>query len=107
MIVGILKEIKNNENRVAITPAGVQALTEKGHSVLIEKSAGVGSGIEDSDYILAGAKILTKNTEVFDQADIIVKVKEPIECEYDLFKQNQILFTYLHLAPNAHLQMHY
>ncbi len=103
MIIGVPKEIKNNENRVAITPDGVHALVAKGHQVLIEKSAGVGSGIEDEDYKLVGAKILDKNTEVFDQADIIVKVKEPLECEYDLFKENQALFTYLHLAPNPSL----
>lgn len=103
MIIGVPKEIKNNENRVAITPDGVHALVASGHMVLIEKSAGVGSGIEDSDYVLVGAKILDKNTEVFDQADIIVKVKEPLESEYELFKENQALFTYLHLAPNAPL----
>lgn len=103
MIIGVPKEIKNNENRVAITPDGVHALVIKGHQVLIEKSAGVGSGIEDKDYELVGAKILNKNTDVFDQADIIVKVKEPLESEYELFKENQTLFTYLHLAPNPAL----
>ncbi|MBU3112271.1 alanine dehydrogenase [Clostridium lacusfryxellense] len=103
MIIGVPKEIKNNENRVAITPDGVHALVIKGHQVLIEKSAGVGSGIEDTDYELVGAKIINKNTDVFDQADIIVKVKEPLESEYELFKENQTLFTYLHLAPNPAL----
>jgi len=103
MIIGVPKEIKNNENRVAITPAGVHALVIKGHKVLIEKSAGIGSGIEDKDYILAGAIILDKCEEVFQQADTIVKVKEPLESEYDLFKENQTLFTYLHLAPNPSL----
>ena len=103
MIIGVPKEIKNNENRVAITPAGVHALVAKGHKVLIEESAGIGSGIEDEEYILAGAVILHKNTEVFEQADIIVKVKEPLESEYNLFKENQTLFTYLHLAPNPSL----
>ncbi len=103
MIIGVPKEIKNNENRVAITPDGVHALVIKGHQVLIEKSAGVGSGIEDKDYELVGAKILNKNTDVFEQADIIVKVKEPLESEYGLFKENQTLFTYLHLAPNPAL----
>ena len=103
MIIGVPKEIKNNENRVAITPAGVHALVTKGHQVIIEKSAGIGSGIEDQDYIIAGAKILDRNTDIFNQADIIVKVKEPLECEYDLFKENQTLFTYLHLAPNPSL----
>ena len=103
MIIGVPKEIKNNENRVAITPAGVHALVTKGHQVIIEKSAGIGSGIEDQDYIIAGAKILDRNTDIFNQADIIVKVKEPLECEYDLLKENQTLFTYLHLAPNPSL----
>jgi alanine dehydrogenase len=103
MIIGVPKEIKNNENRVAITPAGVHALVANNHKVLIEKSAGVGSGIEDEAYAAAGAIILDKNTEVFQQADTIVKVKEPLESEYDLFKENQTLFTYLHLAPNPSL----
>ncbi|MBC8061839.1 MAG: alanine dehydrogenase [Clostridiaceae bacterium] len=103
MIIGVPKEIKNNENRVAITPAGVHALVAKGHKVLIEKSAGIGSGIEDEEYKLAGAVILDKSAEIFEQADTIVKVKEPLESEYDLFKENQTLFTYLHLAPNPSL----
>jgi alanine dehydrogenase len=103
MIIGVPKEIKNNENRVAITPAGVHALVNAGHKVIIEKSAGAGSGIEDSDFEAAGAVILEKNTDIFEQADTIVKVKEPLECEYDLFKEGQTLFTYLHLAPNPTL----
>lgn len=103
MIIGVPKEIKNNENRVAITPAGVHALVNAGHKVVIQKSAGVGSGIEDSDFEAAGAVMLEKNTDVFEQADIIVKVKEPLACEYDLFKEGQTLFTYLHLAPNPSL----
>ncbi|MDP4089050.1 MAG: alanine dehydrogenase [Bacillota bacterium] len=103
MIIGVPKEIKNNENRVAITPAGVHALVNSGHKVIIERSAGVGSGIEDSDFQAAGAVILEKNTDVFEQADTIVKVKEPLESEYDLFKEGQTLFTYLHLAPNPSL----
>ncbi len=103
MIIGVPKEIKNNENRVALTPAGAHALTKDGHKVLIEKNAGLGSGIEDSEYIAAGAFIVEKNTDIFDRADIIVKVKEPLECEYPLFKENQTLFTYLHLAPNPSL----
>lgn len=103
MIIGVPKEIKNNENRVAITPAGVHALVNAGHKVVIEKSAGVGSGIEDSDFEAAGATILDKNTDVYEQADTIVKVKEPLESEYNLFKEGQALFTYLHLAPNPSL----
>jgi alanine dehydrogenase len=103
MIIGVPKEIKNNENRVAITPAGVHVLVNDGHNVVIEKSAGIGSGFEDTDYEAAGAKILEKAYEVYKQADIIVKVKEPVESEYDLLKEGQTLFTYLHLAPNPTL----
>ncbi|GAB6139046.1 alanine dehydrogenase [Halanaerobaculum tunisiense] len=103
MIIGVPKEIKNNENRVAITPAGVEALTNEGHRVVIEKSAGVGSGISDEDYIEAGAKILETNEEVFETADMIMKVKEPLPEEYDLFKEGQILYTYLHLAAEEEL----
>lgn len=103
MIIGVPKEIKNNENRVAITPAGVYALVKAGHRVLIEKSAGMGSGIDDADYVAQGAEIIESNVEVFNQADTIVKVKEPLESEYSLFKDSQTLFTYLHLAPNRPL----
>ena len=103
MIIGVPKEIKNNENRVAITPAGVHALVNAGHTVVIEKNAGLGSGIEDGDFVAAGAVILESNKDVFEKADTIVKVKEPLESEYDLFKEGQTLFTYLHLAPNPSL----
>ncbi|MCX7922659.1 MAG: alanine dehydrogenase [Clostridia bacterium] len=103
MIIGVPKEIKNNENRVAITPAGVHALVKDGHRVVIEERAGIGSGIEDSDYISAGAEMLRSNIDVYNEADVIVKVKEPLESEYDLFKEGQTLFTYLHLAPNPDL----
>ncbi len=103
MIIGVPKEIKNNENRVALTPAGVNALVKKGHKVVIEHNAGLGSGIVDEAYIATGAAVCDKNTEVFKQADIIVKVKEPLESEYDLFKEGQTLYTYLHLAANKTL----
>lgn len=103
MIIGVPKEIKNNENRVAITPAGVEALIKEGHQVIIEKSAGVGSGISDSDYQQAGAKILETNKEVFAEADMIMKVKEPLPEEYNLLREGQILFTYLHLAAEEKL----
>lgn len=103
MIIGVPKEIKNNENRVALTPAGAHALVANGHKVIIEHSAGSGSGINDEAYIAAGAIIAQKNTEVFAEADIITKVKEPLESEYELFKEGQTLFTYLHLAPNLPL----
>ncbi|MDA8212919.1 MAG: alanine dehydrogenase [Clostridia bacterium] len=103
MLVGIPKEIKNNENRVAITPAGVAALVKAGHQVIIENEAGVGSGIANQDYIAAGASILKSAQEVFGRADLIMKVKEPLAPEYDLLRAGQILFTYLHLAPEPDL----
>jgi Alanine dehydrogenase len=103
MIVGIPKEIKNNESRVSVTPAGVHALVASGHKVLVETKAGLESGIEDQEYVAEGAVILNQAKEVFEQADIIVKVKEPIESEYELMKEGQTLFTYLHLAPNLPL----
>lgn len=105
MIIGVPKEIKNNENRVALTPAGVHALANAGHTVLVEKSAGVGSRIADSEYAAAGASILDLAADVYDRADLIVKVKEPLESEYALLKEGQTLFTYLHLAPNPSLTM--
>lgn len=103
MLVGIPKEIKNNENRVAITPAGVAALVRAGHQVIIENEAGIGSGITNQDYITAGASILDSPQEVFGRADMIMKVKEPLAPEYDLLREGQILFTYLHLAPEPEL----
>ncbi len=103
MIIGLPKEIKNNENRVGLTPGGVSVLTSKGHAVVIETGAGLGSGFTDEEYISAGGKIVSTNTEVFAKAETIVKVKEPLESEYDLFKPNQNLYTYLHLAPNEPL----
>lgn len=99
MIIGVPKEIKNNENRVALTPAGVEALCKAGHKVVIENNAGVGSGISDEEYTAVGAEILAAPSEVFARADMIMKVKEPQPAEYELFKDGQLLFTYLHLAP--------
>lgn len=98
MIVGTAKEIKDHEFRVGLTPAGCHALKEAGHTVLVEKTAGEGSGFTDADYEAVGAQIVSKQ-ELFDQADMIVKVKEPLPAEYGLFHEGQILFTYLHLAP--------
>ncbi|MGE5330057.1 MAG: alanine dehydrogenase [Deltaproteobacteria bacterium] len=103
MIVGVPKEIKNSENRVAITPSGVNELVKSGHKVVIEKSAGLGSGISDKQYAEAGAEILQSNSDTYQKSDIIVKVKEPLESEYNLLKEGQILFTYLHLASNPSL----
>jgi len=100
MIIGLPKEIKNNENRVGLTPGGVSVLVNNGHKVLVEKTAGIGSGFEDEQYVEAGAEVLDEKKDIFSQADIIVKVKEPLECEYNLFRAGQILYTYLHLAPN-------
>lgn len=103
MIIGVPKEIKNNENRVAITPAGVEALVKSGHTVVIEDNAGAGSGISNEQYAAAGAEILPGPKEVFAAADMIMKVKEPLPQEYELFKEGQVLFTYLHLAPEPEL----
>lgn len=98
MIIGVPKEIKNNENRVALTPAGALELAKNGHKVFMQKSAGEGSGFLDSLYSEAGATILNSIEEVYDIAEMIIKVKEPIEQEYSLIKQNQLLFTYFHFA---------
>ncbi len=98
MKIGVPKEIKNREHRVGLVPGGVRALVKDGHKVLIEKSAGVGSGIPDDDYKAAGAAIVDKK-RLFADADMIIKVKEPLEEEYALFREGQILYTYLHLAP--------
>jgi alanine dehydrogenase len=103
MIVGIPKEIKDNENRVSTTPSGVSEYVSRGHTVLVERSAGVGSGFADSEYEAAGAKLIDSHAEVFAQADMIVKVKEPIASEYDLLREDQILYTYLHLAAEEAL----
>ncbi|MCT4594712.1 MAG: alanine dehydrogenase [Anaeromicrobium sp.] len=103
MIVGIPKEIKNNENRVAITPAGVDAFVRAGHKVIIENNAGLGSGFSNEVYVEAGAEIIPTAKEVFHMADMIVKVKEPLKEEYEYFKEGQILYTYLHLAPEPEL----
>jgi alanine dehydrogenase len=103
MIIGVPKEVKNNENRVAITPAGVDALVLAGHEVLIEKGAGEGSGFVDEDYVAHGAKILDSAEQVWSSADMILKVKEPQPSEYRYFREGLILFTYLHLAPEPEL----
>lgn len=102
MIVGVPKEIKNNENRVAITPAGVAGLVQNGHTVLIETNAGMGSGFTDSDYAAEGAKIVPTAKEAW-AADMVMKVKEPLPSEYDYFREGLVLFTYLHLAPEPEL----
>jgi alanine dehydrogenase len=98
MIIGVPKEIKTNENRVALTPAGALEFTKKGHTVYIQSTAGVGSGFPDSEYVEAGGKILPTIEDVYSIAEMIIKVKEPIEKEYGLIKPNQLLFTYFHFA---------
>jgi len=102
MIIGVPKEIKNNENRVAITPAGVDAFVKAGHKVMIETNAGLGSGFTDADYITAGAQIVSTAKEAW-SADMVMKVKEPIASEYQYFREGLILFTYLHLAAEPEL----
>ncbi|MBE8954593.1 MAG: alanine dehydrogenase [Quinella sp. 2Q5] len=103
MIIGVAKEIKNNENRVGLTPAGADALVKAGHTVLIEAGAGVGSGFDDDGYKVVGATIVADKRKLFDEAEMIIKVKEPLEPEYELFHEGQTLFTYLHLAPEPAL----
>jgi len=102
MKIGIPKEIKNNENRVSLSPSGVHALVEQGHTVLVETNAGMGSYFEDIDYKEAGADIVSEASQVWD-VDMVVKVKEPLEEEYQYFKEGLILFTYLHLANEEKL----
>lgn len=103
MIIGCTRELKNHEYRVGLTPSNVSTYINNGHKVYIEKDAGLGAGFTNEDYINAGATILMSPKEVFDIADMIVKVKEPEEEEWDLLRENQILYTYLHLAPNPRL----
>lgn len=103
MIVGVPKEIKNNENRVALTPAGVIELSKNGHTVYVQKSAGLGSGFSDEEYILSGAEILETIEAVYAASEMIIKVKEPIEREYSLIKEDQLVFTYFHFASNESL----
>ena len=103
MIIGVPKEIKNNESRVALTPSGAQILSKNGHTVYVETNAGINSGFSNEEYIRAGARILHTAKEVFDIAEMIMKVKEPIAQEYDLIRPEQLLFTYFHFASNETL----
>lgn len=103
MIVGVPKEIKEQESRVGLLPATARTLTGRGHTVLVEKNAGVGSGYPDAQYVEAGAHIIDPAKEVFERADMIVKVKEPLPAEWPLLRKGQILFTYLHLAASKPL----
>src|ERR1051325_519788 len=99
MIVGVPKEVKDHETRVGLVPSGVAALREAGHEVLVQSTAGEGSSLSDREYMQAGAAILGSAAEVWRRADLIVKVKEPQKSEYDYFRPELTLFTYLHLAP--------
>ena len=103
MIIGIPKEIKNNENRVGMTPAGVSELVRHGHKVYVQHTAGNGSGFGDDEYVAAGAEILPDIADVYAIAEMIVKVKEPIAPEYPLIKENQLIFTYFHFASDRQL----
>ncbi|WP_455672153.1 alanine dehydrogenase [Phocaeicola sp.] len=103
MIVGIPKEIKNNENRVSLTPAGARELVQKGHTVYVQHTAGINSGFADEDYEKAGARILPTIEEVYAIAEMIIKVKEPIASEYNLVRKGQLVFTYFHFACDLQL----
>ncbi|PYL19515.1 MAG: alanine dehydrogenase [Verrucomicrobia bacterium] len=103
MVIGVPKEIKEQEQRIALVPSAAELLTKRGHTVLVEKSAGVGSGYPDEEYRKAGAEIVDLAKDVFARADMIVKVKEPLPAEFPLLRKGQILFTYLHLAASKAL----
>jgi alanine dehydrogenase len=103
MLIGVPKEIKISENRVGMTEAGARQLVKEGHTVVVEKDAGVGSGISNEQYQKAGAMILDTKKEVYAKADMIMKVKEPLPDEYELMRENQIIYTYLHLAAEPKL----
>jgi alanine dehydrogenase len=103
MIIGIPKEIKEQEQRVGLVPSAVEQLKRRGHSVLLEKNAGAGSGYPDDEYAKAGSEIVNRATDVFSRAEVIVKVKEPLQVEFPLLRKGQILFTYLHLAASKPL----
>ena len=103
MIIGIPKEIKEQEHRVALLPSAAYQLIKRGHEVIVERQAGGGAGYPDSDYEQAGARMVREHAEVFDRAELVVKVKEPLPPEYRLLRPGQILFTYLHLAADRSL----
>ncbi|MBL8188294.1 MAG: alanine dehydrogenase [Acidobacteria bacterium] len=103
MIIGLPKEIKDNESRVGLTPAGVKTLSDFGHTVLVETSAGIGSGISDDEFRAAGGQIVETADEVWQRGEMVVKVKEPVGPEYQRMREGQLLFTYLHLAPDPKL----
>ena len=100
MVIGVVKEIKNREFRVGLTPGAVSSFTRAGHRVLVERGAGLGAGFSDEEYVQAGAELTDGAAPVWAQAGMMVKVKEPIPSEYGYFRPGQILFTYLHLAAD-------
>jgi len=103
MIIGVPEELKDNEFRVSIAPPGINELVESGHKVLVQSLAGKGSGYSDKEYTNSGAIIINSIEEIYKQSEMIVKVKEPLEKEYSLIKEDQIIFTYLHLSSNKKL----
>jgi len=103
MIIGCVKEVKNNEYRVGLTPDAVKSFTAFSHTVYLEKGAGLGSGYTDDEYKKAGAKILNKAEEVWNKSEMIIKVKEPVESEYKYFRENLLIYTYFHLAADKPL----
>ena len=103
MVIGIPKEIKEQEYRVALLPSAAYQLIKHGHTVLVESGAGAGIGFGDEDYRHAGVEVLDKHEEIFERADMVVKVKEPLASEYALLRTGQILFTYLHQIGRAHV----
>ena len=103
MIIGVPIEIKDNENRVGMTPAGVSELVKRGHKVFVQHNAGANSGFPDEEYVSVGAEILPTIEDVYAKSEMIVKVKEPVEPEYKLIKKDQLLFTYFHFASDRPL----
>jgi alanine dehydrogenase len=103
MIIGVLKEIKERENRVSVRPGGVEMMKKHGHTVLVEKDAGIGSGFDNEEYRKAGAEIIETPAEIYEKAEMIMHVKEPLPSEYKLIRKDQIIFTYLHLAASEPL----
>jgi len=102
LVIGVTREINPQESRVGLTPAGVDALVRSGHQVLVEQNAGAGSGFSDEAYRAVGARMVS-SAEAWQGADMIIKVKEPLAQEWDLFRQGQVIFTYFHLAPEPEL----
>jgi alanine dehydrogenase len=103
VVIGVPKEIKANENRVAVTPVGVETFVQHGHTVIVERSAGIGSGFDDVQYEKSGAKLVAAAEEIYAKADMIVKVKEPLAVEYGLIRRGQVVFTYFHFASSREL----